>query len=104
MEVLDDMNKRNYGLSRTKKMRTANELLEDAYNDSLGFGCLFTILMLAIYALVSSVFAFALMLVWNYVMPYIFHLPVIDFWQAYGLMWLINLFTYGIRSALSSKV
>jgi len=39
-------------------------------------GSIFTIIL---------VFAFPIMLLWNRLMPLIFHLPKINFWQALGL-------------------
>ena len=39
----------------------------------------------------SVIFAFPVMLLWNWMMPEIFHLPRIGFWQAWGLMFLSSL-------------
>jgi hypothetical protein len=38
--------------------------------------------------------AYPVMLLWNWLMPYIFELPTLNFWQAFGLSVLCNfLFT-----------
>jgi len=36
-------------------------------------------------------FTFPTMWLWNWLMPYIFDLPALDFWQTVGLLTLINL-------------
>lgn len=35
--------------------------------------------------LITTVFGFAIQFLWNALMPYLFHLPVVGFWQAVGL-------------------
>jgi hypothetical protein len=42
-------------------------------------------------------FAVAVMLLWNALMPDIFHLPVVNFWQALGLLVLSKLLFTGFR-------
>ena len=60
-----------------------------AYYDSVGtavakaFG-LITVGVVIVF-IVGLVFAFPVMLLWNWLMPEIFGLPEIGFWQAYGL-------------------
>lgn len=52
-----------------------------------------TILLgLGVCAILLLFFGVAAMLLWNWLMPVIFGLPTITFWQAYGLLWLIRLF------------
>jgi hypothetical protein len=47
---------------------------------------------LGVCAVLLLLFGVAAMLLWNWLMPVIFRLPTITFWQAYGLLWLIRLF------------
>ena len=42
-------------------------------------------------AILMLIFTGAVMLLWNWLMPFIFGLPTITFLQTYGLMWLIRL-------------
>jgi hypothetical protein len=60
--------------------------------DSLtdGAGCL-TVILLTLLAFVliflfDLIFAWPFMLLWNWLMPVIFGLPVIGFWQSFGLL------------------
>jgi len=43
------------------------------------------------------VFGSIVMLLWNALMPYIFHLPLITFWQALGLLLLTKILFSGFR-------
>ena len=53
------------------------------------FGLVILVLVLAFFF--AALFAFPLMLLWNWLMPVIFGLPLIGFWQAFGLMFLSRL-------------
>ena len=53
------------------------------------------IIFLAIIGVV--VFGSIVMLLWNNLMPQIFHLPVINFWQALGLLILTKILFSGFR-------
>jgi hypothetical protein len=44
-----------------------------------------------------SVFTFLLLILWNWLMPAIFHLPSINFYQAFGLLILSKLLFSGIH-------
>ena len=48
---------------------------------------------------IAGVFAFGsiVMLLWNALMPVIFHLPLISFWQALGLLLLTKILFSGFR-------
>jgi hypothetical protein len=48
---------------------------------------------------IAGVFVFGIivMLLWNALMPDIFHLPIISFWQALGLLLLAKIFFSGFR-------
>lgn len=43
------------------------------------------------------IFGEIVMLLWNALMPEIFHLPIISFWQALGLLVLAKIFFSGFR-------
>lgn len=49
------------------------------------------LLTLILWPLVSLVLAWPVSLLWNMLMPVIFALPVITYWQAVGLMLLISI-------------
>lgn len=49
------------------------------------------LLTLILWPLVSLVLAWPLTLLWNWLMPVIFGLPTISFWQAVGLMILVSI-------------
>ena len=40
---------------------------------------------------IDMIFAYPVMLLWNWLMPTIFGLPVVTFWQSLGLMFLSSL-------------
>lgn len=46
---------------------------------------------LGVCAVLLLPFGVAAMLLWNWLMPVIFGLPTVTFWQIYGLLWLIRL-------------
>ena len=45
----------------------------------------------------SLLINFPVMWLWNWLMPTIFHLPSLTFWQMYGLTILVSLFTSYFR-------
>src|SRR5699024_11547140 len=47
---------------------------------------LFKLKMLAFGLIVLAIFSVAVMLLWNWLIPEIFGLPIISFWQALGLL------------------
>lgn len=47
--------------------------------------------LLALIVIACFIVAFPIMLLWNWLMPEIFGLPIIDFWQALGLSVLSSL-------------
>ena len=53
--------------------------------------------------LVFSLIPFILMVAWNFVMPGIFGLPVIEFWQAFALYVVFSILFGGIFSVSSSN-
>lgn len=55
-------------------------------------------------AIIAALSALPLMLLWNWLMPGLFGLPVLSFWQALGLMFLASLiFGRGGSSSTSSE-
>lgn len=58
---------------------------------------------LAIVFVFAVLVAFPVMWLWNWVMPDIFGLPVITFWQAFGLNLLCGLFFRGVNSTKKKK-
>ena len=45
----------------------------------------------------SLLINFPVMWLWNWLMPMIFHLPTLTYWQIYGLTILVSLFTSSFR-------
>lgn len=52
------------------------------------FGFIASLVVIALIALIMGYFV---MLLWNWLMPVIFHLGVIDYWQAFGIVVLAKL-------------
>ena len=48
-------------------------------------------LLLLVLALVDFIGAWVVMSLWNWLMPYLFGLPEINFWMAFGLMVLVSI-------------
>jgi len=43
------------------------------------------LLVIGLIVLAGILFALPLQILWNWLMPYLFNLPIISFWQAFGL-------------------
>jgi len=50
-----------------------------------------SILYILLYIIMIPLIGYIIMLLWNWLMPIIFNLPIITFWQAVGLDILISL-------------
>lgn len=64
------------------------------------------VIMLAamvLFAFVGLIVAIPVYLLWNWLMPEIFELGEITYWQAWGLFWLASLLTKGGSSKSSSN-
>jgi hypothetical protein len=70
---------------------------------SLGKGILFGIGALIFAAVLALLFGWILMLLWNWLMPEIFGLPMIGYWQAWGLILLSHLLFKGGGAHGSSR-
>jgi len=64
------------------------------------FGVIFVVI---IAFLISLLFAWPFMLLWNWLMPMIFGLTTLTFWQAFGLMLLCEFMFKGSSSTSNSK-
>jgi hypothetical protein len=53
--------------------------------------------ILVIVAIAATVFTFVAMTLWNWLIPPLFHGPVLTFWQTLGLLVLSKLFFSGFR-------
>lgn len=51
--------------------------------------------MIVFVLVVSAVIGYVVMLLWNWLMPDIFNLPKINYWQAIGLLLLSKIFFHG---------
>jgi len=66
-------------------------------------GCLVTVFgSLVVIVIVSILFAFPIMWLWNWLMPHLFNLPVITLWEALGIS-LLTGFLFKSSSSSSSK-
>ena len=65
-------------------------------------GLTFALIAFAIIVGFSLIVGFPVMWLWNWLMPALFHLPLVTFWQAVGLMILGHLLV-GSSSSSSSK-
>ena len=60
-------------------------------------------LIVILYSLIHLLLAFLLKYVWNEVMPYVFGLPTLDWWQSFCLLLVSTLLIGNIKSAGNSK-
>ncbi|MFN8322918.1 MAG: hypothetical protein U0T74_09695 [Chitinophagales bacterium] len=51
----------------------------------------------ALLVLAFLLFGYATMYLWNWIMPYLFHLPTVDFYMAIGMVVLSKILLGGIR-------
>ena len=64
--------------------------MRESEEESLKF-----VLKILVLIALSLLINFPVMWLWNWLMPYLFHLPALTYWQMYGLCFLINfLFQY----------
>ncbi len=47
----------------------------------------------------SALVGLVVMLLWNWIMPYLFGLPTVSFWMAWGILFLIGCLFNGMRYA-----
>lgn len=66
----------------------------------LGLGAVIVVILIV--AVIALLLAFPVMLLWNWLMPVIFGLPAISFWQALGLN-LLSGFLFKSSSTSSSS-
>jgi hypothetical protein len=55
--------------------------------------------ILAIMVLAFFLFGYVTMYLWNWIMPYLFHLPTIDFYMAIGLVILSKILFGGMKTS-----
>ncbi len=51
----------------------------------------------------SALGALIFMLLWNWLMPYLFSLPEVSFWMAWGLLWLLSFIGAAFRTVVTSS-
>lgn len=71
--------------------------------EGLALGVAGAIGIAAVLLLVGALYALPVMLIWNYMMPELFALPIITFWQAFWGTFLCGLLFKSQVSATSSK-
>lgn len=70
--------------------------------DSSG-GCLSCTLVLAICLAAESFVAWIFQMLWNFIVPDLFGLPVINFWQALAIWLLVGLIGGCFKAIISNK-
>lgn len=70
-------------------------------SDEGAAGCIAGVIVLGLFVVLALAFDWLLMVAWNYVMPGVFGLPEITFWQAVALTFVVGMLTRGLR--FSSK-
>jgi hypothetical protein len=73
-------------------------LSKTSYEDLGPGGCLVVIVIVGLIMLGVD---FLFMLAWNYVMPGVFGLPEITFWQAVAGLFVVGILTGGLRQSAS---
>jgi hypothetical protein len=63
-----------------------------------GFGCLFVAAILLIFGAIGAAI---LMILWNWIMPYLFGLPEINFWMAWGILALLGVIGNTLRPTVT---
>jgi Na+-driven multidrug efflux pump len=57
----------------------------------------------AVALIVSAAEGWIVMVLWNWIMPYLFKLPEINFWMALGLLFLVSMLFGALRGNNSSN-
>lgn len=70
--------------------------------ENFGVAAVAVLAIIGIFVVVGFLVAFPIMLLWNWLMPTIFHLPEITFWQALGL-YLLAKGLFGVSTSGSKK-
>lgn len=81
-------------------LKTYNLNLNKMEKFLLGLGAVIVVILIV--AVIALLLAFPVMLLWNWLMPVIFGLPAISFWQALGLN-LLSGFLFKSSSTSSSS-
>ena len=74
--------------------------MSDIFDDASGGAVVVLLLLLAGLVVLLT---YLMMLAWNFLMPELFGLPTISFWQMFVLSFLTNTLTGGIIKTNSSK-
>ena len=67
------------------------------------YSVLAAILIILVYLVCIAVGVWIVQLLWNWLMPYLFQLPTITYWQALGISFLCSLLFGGGRYSSSQK-
>lgn len=65
------------------------------------YDILYTIIVFFTALAIGLLLVFPIMWLWNYLMPMVFGLPKLTYWQTYGLYVLINMFVPNYSSTSS---
>lgn len=68
------------------------------FNKSSNIGCGMIILLFIVLIILTFIYSGILMWVWNMIMPVLFGLPIISFWQALGIYIISNILFKGTSS------
>lgn len=68
------------------------------FNKSSNIGCGMIILLFVVLIILTFIYSGILMWAWNMIMPVLFGLPIISFWQALGIYIISNILFKGTSS------
>jgi hypothetical protein len=74
----------------------------EGFMGKLIIGAGFSVLFIIIMAFISLIGAIPTYFLWNWLMPDIFGITALSFWQAWGIFWLASILVKG-SSSVSSK-
>jgi len=69
--------------------------------DKLLLGIGIAVLALIVFAFIALIGAIPTYFLWNWLMPDLFELPRLTFWQAWGIFWLASILLKGSSSSSS---
>jgi len=65
-------------------------------------GIVFSVGTIALFAFIALIGAIPTYFLWNWLMPDLFELPSLNFWQAWGIFWLASVLFKGTSSSSKS--
>lgn len=70
---------------------------------ALFYVIVFTLIAIALLSLYGAIVVLPFTLLWNWLLPVLFGLPTITFWQGYGIMFLLGIVALVFRSPTNKE-